>query len=268
MALLDDSEQRVFVGSLSGKLRPNQPELRLDSCNGMNKFVWLSKGNGRVMINCVTKSVGPHTLIYVPENTPHRMELSNGTFGTVVACESIINAALPEEPFLLPILNLMDQKQIATRFDRLLAESNVKGVGQNTAAECLVGLLSVQAARMAVKAQSGQKQTAAQRLMKTFAEILERDYRTGRTLTDYATEMGVTPTHLTRVSRQMNAKSASRIIQERVLSEARNLLVDTNHKILEISDQLGFSSPAYFTRLFSMKLGQTPKEFRQSETRH
>tara|TARA_Y100000385_G_scaffold15935_1_gene16128 strand:+ start:476 stop:679 length:204 start_codon:yes stop_codon:yes gene_type:complete len=63
---------------------------------------------------------------------------------------------------------------------------------------------------------------------------------------------------------RLNGKSASRLIQERVLAEARMMLSNTDYKILEISSILGFSSAAYFTRLFSAKQGQTPKEFRRS----
>ena len=119
-------------------------------------------------------------------------------------------------------------------------------------------------ARMAQKHFKEPQTNAAQRLMEAFVNLLEKDYRTGRTLAEYAKDLGVTPTHLTRVCQQVNGKSASRLIQERVLAEARMMLSNTDHKILEISNHLGFSSPAYFTRLFSAKQGQTPKEFRQT----
>jgi len=56
-SLFPDAEQRVFVGSLAGTLRSSHPELRLDSCNGLNKFFWVSKGNGRCMINGVTTRI-------------------------------------------------------------------------------------------------------------------------------------------------------------------------------------------------------------------
>jgi AraC-like DNA-binding protein len=44
-------------------------------------------------------------------------------------------------------------------------------------------------------------------------------------------------------------------------------LLHTNIKIQEISKQLGFSSPAYFTRLFNAKMHQTPKDYRKSQAR-
>jgi len=266
--LLDDSTQRVFVGSLAGTMRESHPELRTDSCNGMHKFFWISKGNGRCMINGITRSFGPNTVFFIPADVPHQLELSRNVFGIIAAVDPDSSATLPNQTVFLPILNLMDQKQIANRFDRLFSESSDEGIGHNLAVEYLVGLLSVQVARMAEKHQKSTKVNASQRLMEGFVKLLEKDFRSARTLAQYAKELGVTPTHLTRVCQQVNGKSASRLIQERVLSEARMMLLNTDHKILEISNHLGFSSPAYFTRLFSSKLGQTPKEFRQTQIKN
>ncbi|MEM7440339.1 MAG: AraC family transcriptional regulator [Pseudomonadota bacterium] len=263
LELLQDTPQRVFVGSLAGTLRSAHPELRLDSCNGLHKYFWISKGNGRCMINGVTRSFGPNTAIFIPHDTPHQLELSSNVFGTVVTVDPSVPVALPKQPVFLPILNLMDQKQVAGRFDRIFAEFNALGLGRNLAVEYLVGLLTVMTARMAQKLVKKPQNTASGRLMQSFVTLLERDYRSARTLAQYAAELGVTPTHLTRVCQQVNGKSASRLIQERVLAEARMMLSNTDHKILEISSKLGFSSPAYFTRLFSQKQGLTPKEFRE-----
>jgi AraC family transcriptional activator of pobA len=262
--LINDTHQRVFVGSLAGTLRSSHPELRLDSCNGLYKFFWITKGNGRCMINGVTRSFGPNTAIFIPHNVPHQLQLASNVFGIVVTVNTDVTVVLPNQTVFLPILNLMDQKQIANRFDRVFAEFNTSGIGRNLAVEYLVGMLSVNVARMAQKHFKQPQTNAAQRLMEAFVNMLEKDYRTGRTLGDYARVMGVTPTHLTRVCQQVNGKSASRLIQERVLAEARMMLSNTDHKILDISNQLGFSSAAYFTRLFSAKQGQTPKAFRHS----
>ena len=266
--LLEDTPQQVFVGSLAGTMRGLHPELRVDSCNGLHKFFWISKGNGRCMINGVTRSFGPNTAIFIPHDVPHKLELSRNVFGIIVAVNPVSSSSLPNRTVFLPILNLMDQKQIANRFDRLAGEYGSDGLGRNMAVEYLVGLLSVHVARMAQKHQKSPKVNASQRLMEGFVNLLEKDFRSARTLAQYAKELGVTPTHLTRVCQQVNGKSASRLIQERVLGEARMMLLNTDHKILEISNHLGFSSPAYFTRLFSAKLGQTPKAFRQAQTKN
>ena len=216
------------------------------------------------MISGTTRSFGPNTVIFTPNDVPHQLELSPNSFGVTVTIDPRVPVALPTRNVFLRIPNLMDQKQVASSFDKVNWEFNASGIGRNLSVEYLVGLLAVNVARMAQKYTKGSESTAAQRLMKKFVNSLEKEYRTGRNLAGYASELGVTPTHLTRVCHQVNGKSASHLIQERILSESRAMLSHTDHKILEISNQLGFSSAAYFTRLFSVKQGQTPKEFRKN----
>jgi len=52
------------------------------------------------------------------------------------------------------------------------------------------------------------------------------------------------------------------LIQVR-LNKARELLKNSTRSIQKISDQLGFSSVYYFSRLFKKKLGESPLQYRQ-----
>jgi len=52
-------------------------------------------------------------------------------------------------------------------------------------------------------------------------------------------------------------------LHQRLLLEAKRELVYTSMTISQISDQLGFSEPAYFSRFFKRMTGQSPKDFRQ-----
>ena len=93
---------------------------------------------------------------------------------------------------------------------------------------------------------------------------MERDFATGRSVSDYAAELDVTPTHLTRVCNQTCGRSASTLLHDRVLFEARRLLTDTKTPVNQIAAGLGFTSPAYFTRAFVARTGKTPTAFRKS----
>jgi len=56
--------------------------------------------------------------------------------------------------------------------------------------------------------------------------------------------------------------SAGELIRNRVLLEAKRLLVNLDLTINEISGLLNFSDSAYFTRFFKKYTGQTPEAFR------
>jgi AraC-like DNA-binding protein len=100
------------------------------------------------------------------------------------------------------------------------------------------------------------------RLVELFAERMEEQFRTGRGVADYAAQLQVTPTHLSRVCREAAGRPAHALLNERIMYEARRLLLETDMPAREIAEHLGFSSAAYFTRAFSQATGRTPSDFR------
>ena len=59
-------------------------------------------------------------------------------------------------------------------------------------------------------------------------------------------------------------KTPKEIINDRILLEAKRLLVHTQLSIKEIGQDLGFDDPAYFVRYFKKNSALTPVEFRES----
>ncbi len=47
-----------------------------------------------------------------------------------------------------------------------------------------------------------------------------------------------------------------------LIEEAKNILLNTNHSVGEIAHSLGFEYPQYFSKLFKLKTGATPIEYR------
>ena len=105
--------------------------------------------------------------------------------------------------------------------------------------------------------------SARRRLMRKFIVRLEDRYGTPDTVKDYAGALDVTTTHLTRVCRETTGKPATKLIQDRTMLEARRSLANTKLKVSEISNELGFQTPAYFTRVFTASTGKCPRTFRK-----
>ena len=93
--------------------------------------------------------------------------------------------------------------------------------------------------------------------------LLERNFRTGMGVADFAAALGVTPTHLTRCCNTACGRPAIGLLQDRRIFEARKLLAETRIPVGRIAEQLGFNSPAYFTRAFQHLTGKSPSAFRR-----
>ena len=93
-------------------------------------------------------------------------------------------------------------------------------------------------------------------------DLLERDYAARRPLADYAAELGVTAPHLNRVCKPVTGRTASALVQARLLLEAKRALTYTSMTVSEIAYLLGFVDPAHFSKFFSRLEGLPPSAFR------
>ena len=82
-------------------------------------------------------------------------------------------------------------------------------------------------------------------------------------MADYAQQIGISHTHLNRVSRQVLGASALAVIERRVALEARRQLQFSTLSIKQIGAELGYEDPAYFTRFATRLLGMAPSAFRR-----
>ena len=55
-------------------------------------------------------------------------------------------------------------------------------------------------------------------------------------------------------------------LMNRRIQVGKDLLVNTNHSILQIAESTGFSSQSYFSQAFKKETGMTPQQFRKQNT--
>lgn len=84
----------------------------------------------------------------------------------------------------------------------------------------------------------------------------------------YAAQLSMTVRQLNQLSRRSLGKTTSQLIDERILTEAKRLLVETKMQIKEIAYELGFSTPSGFMHFFKKLAHITPNEFRTSLLRN
>ncbi len=95
-----------------------------------------------------------------------------------------------------------------------------------------------------------------------FTQLVEAHYKQKHTVADYADLMLVAPKTLTHKFKRMNLPQPNEVIKNRIILEAKRLLVHTAMTAKEIAYELGYDDPAYFSRLFFIKSGESPSSFR------
>ena len=232
-------------------------------------LIWFTRGQGRLSIAGRNSGYSPHNLVFLPKRTMHGFSVSGPVLGSVAFLSNDPAFDWPVEPLHLRLHEVRVQRELTGMIDAIQREADSGCDHSNRALTHHVGLLSVWLARIADvyadapnPSQATRLDTAAHRLAEAYTSLVERDFRLADGVQRYAALLGVTPTHLSRVCRKVSGRPALDILTDRRHFEAKRLLRDTNIRIAEISRQCGFASPAYFTRAFRARSGQSPSEFR------
>ncbi|MBO0341337.1 MAG: helix-turn-helix domain-containing protein [Allomuricauda sp.] len=96
-----------------------------------------------------------------------------------------------------------------------------------------------------------------------FLHILEENFRRNVKISFYAEKLFMSERNLNIVCHEVMQQSAGEIIETRKLTEAKNLLINSNKTIAEIGFELGYNEKAYFSKVFKRKTGHTPTAFRK-----
>jgi len=235
----------------------------------LHQILMVDGGGGRAVLEDSTTPLRPRTLVNVPIGTVHGFSFTPGTEGWVVTIASeMMDEALEPSEGLRQALSrpAVFPADSATRplMEQIFAEHAGRGYARAQILRSLTGALLGRVARSL----SGNDEPDVGRadgsgLFQRFQALVEDNFLEHWSVADYAKTLSVTPTHLSRVSRAATGRPASRVIEDRVIREARRNLVYTNLSISRIAYALGFNDPAYFSRIFSQATGMAPRDFRE-----
>ncbi len=79
---------------------------------------------------------------------------------------------------------------------------------------------------------------------------------------EVADRLGLSPQNQNAITRKVSGKSASELIAEQVILEAKRYLLHSDKNISEIAFTLNFSDPSHFVKYFKKSTGETPQAFR------
>jgi AraC family transcriptional activator of pobA len=99
-------------------------------------------------------------------------------------------------------------------------------------------------------------------LVGRFQELVEKNFRQMHAVQQYAHELSVSPDYLSKIIKKFLGTPSQEYILDKLLLEAKRLLVFTNLSSKEIAYHIHLDDPSYFSRIFKKKTGLTPNEYR------
>lgn len=158
-----------------------------------------------------------------------------------------------------------DRNTLNTLFKALLHEYEGSASARDLLLHSLVNVLMVWISRRGQQnSVPGNRSERNQHLLGHFIKLVEQHYQEHPSVESLAHRIGLSSVHLNTLCRELAGQTALQIIHQRLMLEAKRGLIYTNISISQLSDNLGFSDPTYFSRFFKRLAGQSPNAFRQA----
>jgi len=164
-----------------------------------------------------------------------------------------------------PVLYLDDREALELKHlvDLLLSEFQQLTDNSSEALSHLVKLFLIKLDRF-IKKRDTVENKASDGIEAQFQQLVEDHFFEQHRIKAYASQLGITADYLSERIKKELGISPSKLIHQRILSEAKRLLAYTDLTLTEIGQTLGFNDSAYFSRFFKREATVTPSHFRTS----
>jgi AraC family transcriptional activator of pobA len=232
----------------------------------LHQVLLIESGGGQATLDGRVFALRPMHMINVPVGVVHGFSFVPGTQGWVLTLAAeILDEALLASEGLRSVLSrctlVRGTSSIRATIKQIFAEYAGRNFGRAHVLRALSAALIGLVARELAGGSSGNA-SADSDLFRRLEALLEQHHLERWSVSDYAKALSITPTHLNRVTRAATGDTASHLILNRMIREARRNLVFTNLPVSTIAYSLGFDDPAYFSRVYAAATGLSPRAFR------
>jgi len=234
----------------------------------LHQFLFIRTGDAQLSVNGQAHALGQGWLVNLPPWTVHGFTFAPETDGLVVSLPVAEFSDLFETPPIASRLQhwhtVKPNGHLVHALELLYAGYRTASLGRSLSLRSLgtyVGTLI--ASSMGLPAQTACL-SPTDTLIPKFETLVQSRFRERLKLSDYASDLRVSPSHLSRRCRQVTGVSAMRFIDSVVFKEACSQLAYTRAPIVSIGFDLGFEDAAYFSRAFRKHTGMSPSAYRKS----
>jgi len=243
-------------------------------------IIFIEQGEGVHFVDFAEYKIENHTIYFIQPGQMHQLVLTTEPVGWVISFteEFLMANSIPEklvnDIYLFndygqsPPLQVDDE--ILPVYQNLIGQMNLfAGSLESYTLEAIGSLLKIfliQSNNLCGLRKSNNPQLieTGNRILRTFKQALNKNYKSAHMVSDYANEMAVTSDYLNKTLKNLTGISAKDHIQSKLITEAKRSLLFSDISTKELAFELGFEEPAHFNNFFKKITGQTPSEFRIS----
>jgi len=279
---LSDFQQDDLLISRFGAYLQKHKDLYFPHKHTFYHLVLFTKGGGKHSIDFKTFDVTPYQIYFMIPGQVHSWNFEGDVDGYVIHFtppffQSFLlkNEYLEQFPFFSGLIDDAVvqvppslQQEIINLFEGIINESeNPARMGMDMIRTSLLQIF-IRLNRTNTDNKEQQLPAYNYTLLKTFQKLIEKNFATLKLPKDYAELLYITPNHLNAICNDLLGISAGEVIRNRILLEAKRLLINLDLSVAEIGYRLNFNDNSYFTKFFKKYAGSAPEEFRKKTLNH
>lgn len=243
-----------------------------------NYCIFAFRGNGTFLVDFVEYTHNKNTLLFL--SPFQNFQKNNGTMNEInllqfhgdfycieyhkkeVAC----NGLLFNNIFLQPHIEVSDEcfADILNIFRRIESETFSETAYSEAVLRSYLQLILALSSKEKSLILEKTAPNTEHNLVANFQKLLETHFLTQRSVQFYAEQACLPTDTFSKKIKQLLGKSPTKLIQERVILEAKKQLHLTYKSVKEIAFDMNFKDEFYFSRFFKKSVGKSPKFFRET----
>jgi AraC family transcriptional regulator, transcriptional activator of pobA len=254
--------------------------IRKEHAHDFYSVILFTKGNGRIKINNENYPVHPKTISIIGPNQMHSFEGLEDVEGTILFfCQDFY----VEEFSFIRLLNVysytshvgtevcnpciaLSDKEFNPVFSTLNSIENeyVSYSPYNNSAIIIRSHLNIMLLKLSelYEAKTGKVNTVDSVLIHSLSHMVDSYFIQEQQLGFYSSAFNISESQLNDICNKRFNCGLKKILQNRLMQEARKLLLSSDLSVSEIAYKLNFEDNSYFNKVFKSKIGLTPKRFR------
>lgn len=272
---LDKSQKDFFINEIPAHIFENKSKITRPHKHNSYLAILFTKGSGRHEIDFNSYEIKPGSVFLLSPGQTHHWELSEDIDGYIFSHTANFydlhysHNRIHQFPFFYSIQNtpylLLDEQKdkIESLFKKVYDEYLNKKALQQQLILSYIDIIYVELSRLYLLENSQKiiKANSYSEKLQEFEALIEKNYIEEKSPSQYADWMNISPKHLNRITKTVVAKTASEVITDRVILEAKRRVLHTKNNFSAIAASLGYDDYSYFSKLFKKASGLTPTEF-------
>jgi len=240
-------------------------------------LVFFTKGTGKQQIDFKIFDIKPGLIYFMIPGQVHSWDFKDEPDGYIINFSTTYFSSLllkqeyldkfsffsgkPEDQVL--ILEEQTRKKVIAIFEDILKEGETNKPINDDLVKVLLLHLFIEISRAVILENQKDINPYNRTIITNFQQLIELNYTKLRLPKQYAELLYITPNHLNALCNDFLGTAAGKLIRDRVILEAKRLLINLDLRVVEIANRLNFEDQSYFVKFFKKYEGITPDKFRK-----